>query len=113
MSDVDVRGTALQYGIGWGGLTGVLTVALAVVVAFPLKLLGALMFALAAFIVPAIVGITDSGIETVAASTRIGFSAGDPNDYRAGHLPVPNALQVVCWLCGVGVVGLVTLVLTA
>ena len=113
MSDVDIRGTALRFGVGWGGLTGVLAVALAVVFAFPLKLLGFLLFGLAAFGAPSIVGITDSGIETMAASSRIGFGAGNPNDYRAGHLPVPHPLELVCWLCGLGVVGLVTLALTA
>ena len=112
MTDVDVRGAALQYGVGWGGLTGILAVAFAVILAFPLKLLGAVLFGIAAFVVPAIVGITDSGIETMAQSSRIGFGAGNPNDYRAGQLPVLNALEVVCWLCGVGVVGLVTLALT-
>lgn len=112
MTDVDISGAALRYGVGWGGITGVLAIALAVVFTFPLKLLGAILFGIAAFVAPAIVGITDSGIETAAASTRIGFDAGDPNDYRAGRLPVPSALELVCWLCGLGVVGLVTLAVT-
>jgi uncharacterized membrane protein len=112
MTDLDVSGAALRYGVGWGGLTGVLAIALAVVFAFPLKLLGAILFGVAAFVAPAIVGITDSGIETAAASTRIGCAIDNPNDYRAGHLPVPNPLEAVCWLSALGVVGLVTLVVT-
>lgn len=112
MSDVDLRETVLRYGVGWGSLTGVLAVALAVALSVPLKLLGGVLAGVAAFAAPTIVGITDSGLETVSASARIGFRAGDPNDYRAGHLPIPNPLELVCWLCGLGVVGLVTFALT-
>lgn len=110
MTDVDLRGTALRYGVGGGGATAALLVGLAVVFEFPLLLLGMLMVGIPIFIVPGIVGVTNAGIETAAASARLGSSAGDPSQYNPGSiLPVPNPLETVCWLCGVGVAGLVVI----
>jgi hypothetical protein len=111
MPDVDLRGTALRYGAIGGGVTALLLVALAAFFEFPLLLLGMLMVGIPIFIVPGIVGITDEGIETAAASARIGSSTGQPEQYNPGNLiPIPNPLAVVCWLSGVGVAGIVVIV---
>lgn len=113
MSDVNVRAAALRYGTV-GVVTTVVLVGAAVAAEFPLKLLGMILTGVPLFVVPGIVGITDAGVETAAASARIGASTGQPEQYQAGHiLPIPNPLQVVCWLCGVGVGGIVLLALVA
>jgi hypothetical protein len=111
MSDVDLRSTALQYGGIGGGATALLLVGLAVFFEFPMLLLGMLMVGIPIFIVPGIVGLTDAGIETAAASARIGSSTGQPEQYNPGNLvPIPNPLEFVCWLSGVGVAGIVVIV---
>jgi len=113
MNNVNLREVALQFGTTGVATTLVLTGA-AVVADFPLKLLGMILTGIPLFVVPGIVGITDAGIETAAASARIGASTGDPGQYQAGNvIPIPNPLQAVCWLCGVGVAGVVLLALTA
>lgn len=114
MTDVDLRGTALRYGVVGGGATAVVLVGLAVLLDFPLLLLGMLMVGIPIFIVPGIVGVTNEGIETTAASARIGSSTGDPTQYDPGNiLPIPNPLEAVCWLCGVGVAGIVVIAAVA
>lgn len=103
MSEVDRRGTALRYGVFGGGLTLAVLTGLAAWQGFPLLLLGMLLVGIPVLLVPAIVGITDAGIETAAASARIGRSPGTPSQYDPGDLlPVPNPLEPVCWLTGVG-----------
>lgn len=112
MSDVNLREVALQFGTV-GVATALVLTGVAVVADFPLKLLGMILTGIPLFVVPGIVGITDAGIETAAASARIGASTGQPEQYQAGNvIPIPNPLQAVCWLCGVGVAGVVLLALT-
>lgn len=114
MTDVDLRGTALRYGVVGGGATAVILVGLAVVFEFPLLLLGMLLVGIPIFVVPGIVGVTNEGIETAAASARIGSSTGNPTQYNPGNvLPIPNPLETVCWLCGVGVAGIVVIAAVA
>lgn len=114
MSDVDVRGTSLRYGVVGGGATAALLVGLAAWQGFPLLLLGMLMVGIPIFIVPGIVGMTDAGIETAAASARIGSSTGNPEQYNPGNvIPIPNPLETVCWLCGVGVAGIIVIAAVA
>lgn len=114
MTDVDVRDTALRYGVLGGGLTVAALTGLAAWQGFPLLLLGMLLVAVPMVVVPAIVGITDAGIETAAASARIGRSAGNPSQYNPGRiLPIPNPLETVCWLTGVGIGGLVLIAAVA
>lgn len=113
MSDVDFRATALRYG-SLGVATTALATVVAVVTESPLLLLGMILVGIPLFVIPGIVGVTEAGIETAAASTRIGFSAGDPGQYDPGRvLPIPNPLQAVCWLCGVGASGVVLLAAVA
>jgi len=83
MNDVNLREVALQFGTTGVATTLVLTGA-AVVADFPLKLLGMILTGIPLFVVPGIVGITDAGIETAAASARIGASTGDPGSTRRG-----------------------------
>lgn len=113
MADVDLRRLTLRYGVGWGGLTGVALVAVAAVASVPLKLAGGVLVGVGLFVGPVVVGVTDSGIETAAASTRIGFGAGDPNQYQAGGLPVPHPVEIALWSTGVGLVGVVTVAAVA
>jgi hypothetical protein len=108
----DLRRTAAVY-VPVGAAAAAALVALAVVQGFPLLLLGMTLLGVALVVVPAVVGVTNEGIETTAASTRIGFDAGDPNQYRPSRLPVPSALEVVCALSGAGIVGLVVVAATA
>ena len=113
MSDVNVRETALRYG-AVGVATAAVAVGVAVAADFPLKLLGMFLVGIPLFVVPGMVGITDVGIETAAASARIGASTGQPEQYQTGRvLPIPNPLQIICWLSGVGVSGIVLIALVA
>ena len=113
MSDVNVRGVALRFGTV-GVATAVVLAGVAVAADFPLQLLGMILTGLPLFVVPGLVGITDAGIETAAASARIGASTGQPEQYQAGNiLPIPNPLQAVCWLCGVGVSGIALIAVVA
>ena len=113
MSDANVRATAVRYGTV-GVVTTLVLVGIAVVADFPLKLLGMILTGIPLFVVPGVVGITDVGVETAAASARIGASTGQPEQYQTGRvLPIPKPLQVVCWLLGVGVSGVVLLALVA
>lgn len=93
---------------------GTLAVALAVAESFPLLLLGMVLFGVPLLVVPLMVGLTDARLDTASGSTRIGFDAGNPADYEPGSLlALPNSAQVVCWLCGLGLVGLVVMALAA
>ncbi|WP_336036349.1 hypothetical protein [Halobacterium yunchengense] len=113
MSDVDLRATALRYG-AVGVATAAVLVGVAAAVDFPLLLLGMALTGVPLFVVPGILGVTDVGLETAAASARIGASTGHPGQYQAGRvIPLPNPLQAVCWLCGVGVAGVLVMALTA
>lgn len=112
MTEVDLRGEALRWG-GVGAATAVLIVAVAAFRDFPMLLLGMILFGVPLTIVTLAVGITDQGIETAASATRLGFDAGDPSQYDPGSIPIPNKLQVILWLSGVGVGGLVVLVASA
>lgn len=113
MSENDLRKSVLVWG-SVGACVGVLTVAVAVLQSFPLLLLGMLLFGVPLMMVPLIFGVTDTRMDTAAGATRIGFDAGDPNEYEAGPvLPIPNSVQIACWLSGVGVVGLVVLAVAA
>jgi hypothetical protein len=113
MASSELRATVLRnVAVGFGAAVVLFGVAL--FVDFPLLLLGMLMVGIPLFVVPAMVGLTDVGIETAAASARIGASTGQPEQYQTGSLlPIPNKLQVVCWLSGVGVVGAVLLATVA
>jgi hypothetical protein len=94
MDDSDVRTAALRWGAVAGPLTVTVLVAVAVLVDFPLLLLGMLTFGIPLFVVPGVLGVT--------------------NQYQPAHsLPIPNALEVLCWLSGVGVAGGVLLAAVA
>lgn len=112
MSDVNLRGKALL----WGSV-GVVLAAVAVAVAvwqdFPLLLLGMVLFGVPLVVVPLAVGITDTGIETASSGARLGRSMGDPDQYDPGNLPIPNKLEVVLVLCGVGVAGIALMAVAA
>ncbi|WP_232702839.1 hypothetical protein [Halobacterium wangiae] len=113
MSDVNLREVALRFAAAGVATTLVLT-GVAVAADFPLQLLGMILTGVPLFVVPGIVGVTDAGIETATASARIGAPTGNPEQYQTGNvIPIPNPLQAVCWLCGVGVAGVVLLALTA
>lgn len=113
MSDVDLRGEALRWGSAGIVLAAVL-VAIAVVQEFPLLLLGMLLFGVPLVVVSLTLGVTDVGVETAASAARIGRAPGNPTQYDPGEvLPIPNKLEVVLLLSGVGVVGLVVLAVAA
>lgn len=113
MTEVDIRAAVTYWG-SIGVACGALTAAAAVATAFPLLLLGMVLFGVPLVVVPLIFGVTNTRLDTTAGATRIGFSAGDPGQYEPGRvLPIPNSLQVACWLGGVGVVGLVVLAAAA
>jgi hypothetical protein len=113
VSELDLRRAVLQWG-GVGVACGAVATALAVAQSFPLLLLGMVLFGVPLLVVPLIFGVTDTRMDTTAGATRIGFDAGDPGQYEAGRvLPIPNSVQVACWLCGVGVVGLAVLAVAA
>ncbi|MFB6270301.1 MAG: hypothetical protein ABEH83_10175 [Halobacterium sp.] len=108
------RRTALVYGAVAGPATVAVLVAVAVTVDFPLLLLSMLTLGIPLFVVPAIVGITDTGIETASSNAFMGRDAGDPTDYQPDHtLPIPGKLAFVCWLSGVGVAGAVLMAAVA
>jgi hypothetical protein len=113
VTEVDLR-AAVQYWGSAGVACAVLAVAAAVATSFPLLLVGMVLFGVPLVVVPLVVGVTDTRLDTAAGATRIGFDAGDPGDYDPGRvLPIPNPLDVLCWLCGVGAVGLVTMAVAA
>lgn len=113
MTDVGLRETALQWG-SIGAACATLAVALAVLQSFPLLLLGMVLFGVPLIVVPLIFGATDARLDTTAGATRIGFDAGNPNQYEPGRvLPIPNSVQVACLLSGVGVVGFVVMAVAA
>ena len=113
MTDVDLRETALRWG-SVGAACATLAVALAVLQSFPLLLLGMVLFGVPVMTVPFMVGLTDTRLDTASGGSRIGFEAGNPADYEPGSpLSLPNGVQVACWLCGVGVVGLVVMAVAA
>jgi hypothetical protein len=112
MSEVDLRSEALQWG-SIGVVTAGLAVAVAVFRDFPLLLLGMILFGVPLCVVPLALGNTDAGIETAAASTRLGFDAGQAEQYNPGSIPIPGKLQVILWLSGVGVGGFVVMVASA
>lgn len=113
MAQADLQQTAIQWG-SIGACCATLAVAAAVVQPFPLLLLGMALFGVPLMVVPLIFGATDARLDTAAGATRIGFDAGNPSDYDPGRvLPIPNGIQVACWLCGVGVVGLVVMAVSA
>lgn len=114
MDQSAVRSAALRYGVVAGPLTVGLLTAVAVGVDFPLKLLGMLALGVPLFVVPGVLGITDTGIETASSNAFVGADVGDPSDYQADHsVPIPNVLEVICWLSGVGVAGGVLLAVVA
>jgi hypothetical protein len=114
MDDSDVRTAALRWGAVAGPLTVTVLVAVAVLVDFPLLLLGMLTFGIPLFVVPGVLGVTDTGLETASSNAFMGADVGDPNQYQPAHsLPIPNALEVLCWLSGVGVAGGVLLAAVA
>jgi len=113
VTDVDLR-ESVQYWGSAGVACALVAVAVAAVQSFPLLLLGMVLFGAPLMVVPLLVGLTDTRLDTTAGATRIGFGAGDPAQYDPGEaLPIPNALDVVCWLCGVGVVGLAVMAVAA
>jgi hypothetical protein len=113
VTDVNLRRMALRWG-SVGVLSGIVATAVAVVQSFPLLLLGMVLFGVPLMIVPLMVGLTDTRLDTTAGATRIGFDAGDPGDYEASRvLPIPNTVQVACWLGGVGVVGVALMAVAA
>ncbi|MCD2200113.1 hypothetical protein LPA44_09400 [Halobacterium sp. KA-4] len=113
MASDSLRTAALRYGVVAGPVTVALLAGVAVLVDFPLKLLGVLTLGVPLLVVPAVVGATDAGIETAAGSVLVGAEAGDPSDHQPDRiLPVPDPLDVVCWLSGVGVAGAVLLAAT-
>lgn len=113
MTELDLRQTALRWG-SIGAACATLAVAVALVQSFPLLLLGMVLFGVPLMVAPMIVGLTDTRLDTASGATRIGFDAGDPSQYDPGRaLPIPNGVQVACWLCGVGVVGLVVMAVAA
>ena len=106
VSDVDVTQSATQWGSP-GACCATLATAVAVAQSFPLRLLGMVLFGVPLVVVALVVGVTDTRLDTASGATRIGFDAGNPGQYDPGRvLPVPNGFDVVCWLCGVGAVGL-------
>ncbi|MDH5019346.1 hypothetical protein [Halobacterium rubrum] len=63
------------------------------------------LFGVPLVVVPLVVGVTDTRLDTAASATRLGFDAGDPGQYDPGRvLPIPNPLDLLCWLCCVGLV---------
>lgn len=113
MTDTDLRATALRWG-SIGAACATVATALAALQSFPLLLLGMILFGVPLTVVPLIFGLTDTRLDTAAGATRIGFDAGNPNQYDPGRvLPIPNGVQVACWLSGVGVVGLGVLVVAS
>jgi len=113
VTEVDVEQSAVQWG-SVGACCATLATAVAVLQSFPLLLLGMILFGVPLVVVPLVVGVTDTRLDTTTGATRIGFDAGNPSQYDPGRvLPIPNGLDVVCWLCGVGVVGFVVLAAAA
>lgn len=113
MSEVDLRAAVTYWGSA-GVACGAVAAAVAVVQSFPLLLLGMVLFGVPLVVVPLVVGVTDTRLDTAAGATRIGFSSGDPGQYDPGRvLPIPNPLDFLCWLGGVGVVGFVVMAVAA
>ncbi|SEW26937.1 hypothetical protein [Halobacterium jilantaiense] len=113
MTERSLRQSVFRWG-SIGAACAAIATALAVVQSFPLLLLGMILFGVPLMVVPLIFGVTNTRLDTTAGATRIGFSAGDPGQYEPGRvLPIPNSLQVACWLSGVGVVGLVVVAAAA
>lgn len=109
----ELKTVAVRWG-GGGVVTAAAATAVAVLNDFPLLLLGMVLFGVPLMIVPLTVGATDTGIDSASASAVIGEDIGDPQQYDPGSvLPIPGAVQVVCWLSGVGVAGLALLVWAA
>lgn len=113
MTEGNLR-TAVTYWGSVGVACGALAAAAAVAASFPLLLLGMVLFGVPLVVVPLIFGVTDTRLDTTAGATRIGFSSGDPGQYDPGRvLPIPNSVQVACWLGGVGVIGFVVMAIAA
>lgn len=97
----------LRYTVVAGLPSGAALLALAAFAGVP-PLLASLVLALGGGTLAALlVGATDAGIETAAAGAEAGFMVGsDAARYRPDAIPIPDRLAVVCWLAGVGLVGL-------
>lgn len=107
MARKNLKRYALRYTVVAGLPSGAGILALAALLTVPV-LLVSLVLALVSFTLAALlVGVTEAGIETASAGAEAGFMSGsDAMQYQPAELPIPDRLAIVCWLCGVGTVGL-------
>ncbi|MCD2204636.1 hypothetical protein [Halobacterium sp. KA-6] len=99
MASDSLRTAALRYGVVAGPVTVALLAGVAVLVDFPLKLLGVLTLGVPLLVVPAVVGATDAGIETAAGSALVGAEAGDPSDHQPDRIPPFRTRSTSCAGC--------------
>lgn len=111
MARKSLKRYTLRYTIVAGFPSGALLLALAVLLAIPPEL-AALVLAMGGLTLASVlVGVTDTGIETASASAVGGFMAGsDAQKYQPAQIPIPDRLAIVCWLVGVGLVGIATII---
>lgn len=100
----------LRYTLGAGIPGGIAVLVLAWLGSIPPLLVSLLVAFLAIAFAALIVGAADAGVETAAAGAEAGFMAGtDVMQYQPVDIPLPDRLALVCWLCGLAVVGIAVL----
>lgn len=111
MARKSVKRYALRYTVIAGLPSGIALLGIATLFSVP-PLLAALVMALSTITLAALLaGVTEAGIETASSGAEAGFMSGsDATKYQPADLPIPDRLAIVCWLLGLGIVGIAGLV---
>lgn len=107
MARKSVKRYALRYTVVAGLPSGVALLGIAFLLSVP-PLLATFVLAFVSITIAALlVGVTEAGIETASIGAEAGFMSGsDATKYQPADLPIPDRLAIVCWFCGLAIVGI-------
>lgn len=106
MARKNLKRYVLRYTVIAGLPSGAALLAIADVLSLPLQFVAFFIPIVAFTLAALLVGVTEAGIETASTGAEAGFMSGsDAMQYQPADLPIPDRLAIVCWLCGVGIVG--------
>lgn len=112
MARKNLKRYVLRYTLIAGLPSGAVILGIAAWQGVPLTAISLLVTLVTVTLACLLVGVTDTGLETASAGAVGGFMTGsDVQKYQPAELPIPDRLAIVCWLVGVGIVGVAGLVL--